>query len=174
MTRKGFINEARRALPLGYEFENLGGGTSRIVGIDTSVVSYRRGMSSIRVRLADLYKAYDHFKGERVSSTNLRHFAPSVFDSSARPAGPSCNCTFLFHLLQKLNLAEGKLEENDVRGKPYSLVLKKTCQPGTTRVSASTMIATRTNLARRWPAAEVTELNGFAWTGRLMLSRPRQ
>ena len=127
MTQHEFISETRRALPLGYEFENPGGGTSRIVDIDTSAVSYRRGMSSIRVRLADLYKAYDHFKGERVSSTDLRRFAPSVFDSSARPAGHSCNCTFLFHLLQKLNLAEGKLEGNGVRGKPYSLILKKTC-----------------------------------------------
>ena len=124
MTRQDFINACGQALPVGYEFENPKRGTSRILNIDTSAVSYRRGVSTIRVRLTDLYEAYNHFKGQRVSSTDLSHFAPSVFDSNARPAGHSCNCIFLFHLLQKLNLAEGNLEGNGVRGNPYSLIFK--------------------------------------------------
>ena len=125
MTEQDFINQVLHTLPLGYQFYNPGGGTSRISGIDTSVVIYIRGKSKIRVCVADLFNAYDHFKGQRVSSTNLRNFAPAVFDSNARPAGHSCNCTFLFHLLQRLDLAEGILVGRGVRGDPYSLVLKK-------------------------------------------------
>ena len=125
MTKQEFINAAGDALPLKYEFKNPKGGTSLIVGINTTAVTYRRGKSDIRVHFADLYGAYDHFKVQRVSSTNLQRFAPNVYDSKARPAGHSCNCTFLFHLLQRLNLAEGDLEGKGVRGNPFSLVLKK-------------------------------------------------
>lgn len=125
MTKPEFIKEVRIALPLGYEFDNPGGGTSRILDIDASAIAYLRGVSRIRVSLSDLYEACERFRGQRVSSTDLRRFAPSVFDSTARPAGHSCNCTFLFHLLQKLNLTDGNLEGAGVRGNPYSVVLKK-------------------------------------------------
>ena len=125
MTRQEFIRAARNAFPSGYTFDNPGGGTSHILGVGGNAIAYRRGNSSIRVLLTDLYRAFDSFRGQRVTSTDLRRFAPSVFDSNARPAGHSCNCTFLFHLLQRLELTDGGLEGRGVRGDPYSLVITK-------------------------------------------------
>lgn len=42
-----------------------------------------------------------------MTSRDLRDYAPQLFDSSARPAGHSCNCTFLFMVLTKLVLTDG-------------------------------------------------------------------
>lgn len=124
MTEQEFIRAAKTALPTDYTFGNPGGGTSQILNVGGNAITYRRGNSSIRVHWTDLYRAFDRFRGQRVTSTDLRRFAPAVFDSNARPAGHSCNCTFLFHLLQKLNLTEGGLEGLGRRGSPFSLVLK--------------------------------------------------
>jgi hypothetical protein len=126
MTRQEFIHAARIALPSGYMFDNPGGGTSRILSVDEKAITYLRRNSSIRVQFADLFRAYDQFKGRKVSSTDLRGFAPAVFDSNARPAGHSCNCTFLFHLLQRLSLTDGPLEGRGVRGDPFSISIRNT------------------------------------------------
>ena len=119
MTRQEFIHAARQAFPSGYEFDNPGGGTTRILSVDAIGIAYRRGNSRISVQFADLYSAYEQFKGRQVSSTDLRRFSPSVFDSNARPAGHSCNCTFLFHVLQRLAVTDGPLEGRGVRGDPF-------------------------------------------------------
>ena len=68
-------------------------------GYSRGKVSYKRGKSTIRVAIIDLFAAYAHFRGRRVSSCDLKMLAPHVFDSQARPAGHSCNCTFLFMVL---------------------------------------------------------------------------
>ena len=119
-----FIDRARALMPLGQVFENLGGGTSRIMTNDEGKVCYKRGNSRIYVRWRDLHSAYMRFAGRRVSSSDLRKAMPSVFDSSARPAGHSCNCTFLFHLLTKLSLTEGGPEGRGVVGDPFAVRLR--------------------------------------------------
>lgn len=119
-----FINVANDILSEGYIFDNPGGGTTKIERINRERVTYRRGNSSITVRWSDLYNAYKHFKGNLVSSTDLRKFAPVVFDSSARPAGHSCNCTFFFHLMIRMGLADGHLQGRGVAGAPFTLKLK--------------------------------------------------
>ena len=125
MTEQEFIRAAKAALPKGYTFENPGGGTSQITGVGGKAITYRRRNSEIRVLWTDLYRAFDRFRGQRVTSTDLRRFAPAVFDSKARPAGHSCNCTFLFHVLQKLDLTDGGLEGLGRRGSPFSLMLRQ-------------------------------------------------
>lgn len=124
MEFRAFVSRARVAMPLGYKFENPGGGTSRIVANDGPKVCYKRGNSRIYVRWRDLYAAYARFTGGRVSSSDLRKAMPSVFDSSARPAGHSCNCTFLFHLLAVLSLTVGPLEGRGVAGDPFAVRLR--------------------------------------------------
>ena len=126
MTRQEFIHAARQAFPSGYEFDNPGGGTTRILSVDAIGIAYRRGNSRISVQFADLYSAYERFKGRQVSSTDLRRFSPSVFDSNARPADHSCNCTFLFHVLQRLAVTDGPLEGRGVRGDPFSISIRNT------------------------------------------------
>lgn len=119
-----FIGRATALMPLGHSFENPGGGTSRIVKNDGRKVCYKRRSSPIYVRWRDLHTAYMRFAGRRVSSSDLRKAMPSVFDPLARPAGHSCNCTFLFHVLANLSLTEGDLEGRGVVGDPYAVRLR--------------------------------------------------
>lgn len=113
-----FASDIRKAFPVGTVIENPGGGTSTIMYFTETHVSYKRGRSKIAVGFTDLYEAYDRFRGQEVSSTDLRELWPSVFDSAARPAGHSCNCTFLFCLLEGLRLS-GPISGSGVRGDPY-------------------------------------------------------
>ncbi len=115
-----FESAMQKALPPKTEFENPGGGTTTIVGYSNSRVSYRRGKSSISVSLLDLYEAYSAFIDNEVSASDLKSFRPSVFDSSARPAGHSCNCTFLFRALETLGLC-GPIQGSGVRGRPFAV-----------------------------------------------------
>ena len=120
MTLNQFKRRIEQAVPVGTVFENPGGGTSKIAGYSDAKISYVRGTSKIYVTFKDLFAAYSYFKGQRVSASDLQSFAPAVFDSSAKPAGHACNCTFLFLLLRRLNLA-GEIEGSGVRGSPYAV-----------------------------------------------------
>lgn len=95
-----------KSLPVGRILQNPRRGTTEITGYSERKVSYKRGSSRISVAIGDLFSAYTHFSGGRVNSRDLRRYAPAVFDSSARPAGHSCNCTFLFMVLEQLGLAD--------------------------------------------------------------------
>lgn len=92
-------------LPPGTVLRNPGRGRTTIKGYSAGRVLYVRGKSTIRVTIKDLFSAYSTFKGARVSSRDLKLYAPKVFDSSARPAGHSCNCTFLLMVLHHLGMA---------------------------------------------------------------------
>lgn len=105
-------------IPVGLVLENPGGGTSTILECSQSFIKYRRGKSTIRVEFKDLYSAYTVYKGRRVSSSDLKQFAPSVFDSRAKPAGHSCNATLLFILLRESALS-GDIGGGGVRGNPF-------------------------------------------------------
>jgi len=118
MTLEEFVERIRTALPVGSILENPGGGTSTIIAHSPSFITYRRGKSSIRVAHESLFKAYTAFLGRQLSSSDLKVFAPNVFDSAARPAGHSCNGTFLLLLLRHLGLA-GDIQGKGVRGNPY-------------------------------------------------------
>ena len=118
-----FVARARRALPVGYSFDNPKRGTSEIVSLNEQRVTYRRGLSRINVRWADLHEAYVRFASRRVSSRELRCAMPAVFDPAARPAGHSCNSTFLFHLLERLSLTSGDLQGRGVAGDPFAVTV---------------------------------------------------
>lgn len=120
MRLKEFAAAAREAFAVSRTMDNPGGGTSEVLQLTEDAVTCKRGDSTIRVRLADLHRAYLKFRGGRVSSTDLREFLPSVFDSSARPAGHSC--TFLSLLLQRMGLA-GEPSGSGRRGDPFALDL---------------------------------------------------
>ena len=113
-----FASRIRSAVSVGTVFENPGGGTSTVLKITDTVITYRRGKSTISVSLEDLFTAYASFQGQQVSSSELKAFTPSVFDSQARPAGHSCNATFLFLILRRIGVA-GDLGGNGIKGDPY-------------------------------------------------------
>ena len=106
-------------LPPGTVLRNLGRGTTTIKSYSAGKVSYVRGRSPIRVAIIDLFSAYSRFRGSRVSSRDLKLYAPMVFDSSARPAGHSCNCTFLFVVLRQLGMASA-IEGQGTRADPFN------------------------------------------------------
>ena len=122
MTETGFIQALQRSFSPGDRFPNPGGGETEIVRLGTDRLVYRRGRSEIRVPVRDLYRTYVHFRGRRMSSSDLRRFAPSLFDSAPASGrrGHSCNCTVLLHLLGALGLA-GPIEGAGVAGDPYAV-----------------------------------------------------
>lgn len=103
-------------LPPGTVLPNPGGGVSLIIGYRPDVLVYRRVNSRIYISLQDLYNAWHAFMGSAVSSSNLKEYAPSVFDSKS--GGHSCNCTMLFMILRALGVVS-RIEGGGVRGDPF-------------------------------------------------------
>lgn len=117
MNYQDFIENTKKVLSAKQTFQNPGGGTSIIVSV-SDVVRYKRKNSTIAAPLEVFFKAYLHFKGKRCSSKDLKAFDSSIFDSSARPAGHSCNCTFFFMLLNELKLSS-EIKGKGVAGSPF-------------------------------------------------------
>ena len=107
LTLDEFQSLLKESVPPRTILPNPGGGYTKIKGYSKQRVRYVRGKSPISLNITDLFDTYIQFRGRRVSSRDLRNYAPGVFDSAARPAGHSCNCTFLFVVLTKLGLADG-------------------------------------------------------------------
>ena len=120
MDLNSFVGKVKQNLPIGTVLKNPGKGTSEVVSFTDTKIAYMRGNSRMYVKYEDLYQAYLKFKGQYVTGSDLRTYKPHVFDSSARPAGHSCNCTFLFLLLGKLGLA-GDIEGAGKRGNPFGV-----------------------------------------------------
>ncbi|MGJ8689992.1 MAG: hypothetical protein ACSHXZ_10765 [Gammaproteobacteria bacterium] len=114
-----FVILIQDTLTPGTEFENPGGGTSLIESISGQGITYKRANSSISVRFHDMYQAFEEFNGRTVTTTELKHFLPSVYDSSARPSGHDCNCTFLFQVLNAIGHAS-EIQGRGVKGSPFS------------------------------------------------------
>lgn len=119
-----FKKKVKEAIPVGTVLQNPGDGTSIIVSYSDSEISYKRDNSTIYVSLCDLFDAYSHFKGQQVSSNDLKSYAPSIYDSKAHPAGHDCNCTFLFMVLCRLPLVVG-IEGRGVKGSPFFVIIPK-------------------------------------------------
>ncbi len=119
-----FKMQIQGSIPIGTTFKNPGGGDSAISSYEAEKFSYVRGNSTFYVAYRDLFDAYSNFRGHKVSSSKLKQYAPSVFDSKARPSGHSCNCTIFFMILQRLELA-GDIEGNGVKGDPYFVEIAK-------------------------------------------------
>lgn len=106
------------SLPVGTTLPNPRKGTSTIEAYSYDTVTYRRGSSNLYVRFQDLYEAWQRFQGGYVHTTDLKAWRPEVFDSTARPAGHDCNCTFLFLVLQRMGLGS-KINGSGVSGSPF-------------------------------------------------------
>lgn len=119
-----FLHRVHKSIPPGTILVNPGGGTSKIKSYSSECVSYVRKNSTITVSLKDLFDEYTRFKGGRVSSSDLKRANPAVFDSQARPAGHSCNCTLLFMILKEIGIVS-HIYGRGVSGDPFFIVLKE-------------------------------------------------
>lgn len=108
MDYQQFVETIKSRIPVGLMLVNPGGGTSKIISYSEENIIYQRGNSKISISFDDLYKAYSKFKGQKVYTTNLRDYAPKVFDSTR--GGHSCNATFLFSILELIGII------NEIKG----------------------------------------------------------
>jgi len=118
-----FKQRMHTSIPVETVLKNPGGGTSIILSYPSDGVRYKRGNSTIHVSLRDLFDGYTRVKTGQLSSNDLKQANPPVFDSQARPAGHSCNCTFLFMALQKMGIVS-QIYGRGVRGDPFYVVLQ--------------------------------------------------
>ena len=118
MDSQEFKTRINTDIPVGTILDNPGGGTSTITSVSDDKISYMRGGSTIYVPFQELYDAYSKYRRQKITSSDLKVYRPSVFDSAARPSGHSCNCTFLFLLLSRIGEANG-IQGAGVRGNPY-------------------------------------------------------
>ncbi|MCI0552414.1 MAG: hypothetical protein L0287_15800 [Anaerolineae bacterium] len=114
MDYQQFVNSIKSGIPVGVTLANPGGGDSTIISYSDKNIVYRRGNSKISVSFEDLFEAYSKFRGKKVYTTDLRDFAPKIFDSKQN--GHSCNATFLFSILKLL----GKATEIKGEGKAHN------------------------------------------------------
>lgn len=118
MNLEQFKREIKTRIQVGTILGNPGKGTSVISSLSDTEISYIRGISIIYVSFQDLFDVLKHFSGNRVTSTDLKSYKPSVFDSKARRPGHSCNCTFLFMVLKRLGISS-KIGGRGIKGDPY-------------------------------------------------------
>ena len=111
------------SFPKGYVFQNPGGGTTTIIEYNDEKLSYMRGKSRMYLPYQSIISVLERFKGQEVTTKDLKEFLPEIFDSQARPAGHSCNCTTLFMLLEGIGLS-GSIEGNGKKGSPFLVTLR--------------------------------------------------
>ncbi|CAN7692470.1 hypothetical protein [Duganella sp. LjRoot269] len=117
-----FSSRLLEAVTTGTIFQNPGGGTSEVLSIRNDKVRYKRGDSTITISIEDLFSAFAAFRGKEMSSSELKAFSPSVFDSEARPAGHNCNATFLFLVLLRMAVVT-EIKGQGVRGEPFFVMI---------------------------------------------------
>jgi hypothetical protein len=125
MNSNSFLEKIRKIIYIGKIFDNPGGGTSEIIAVnENNVLTYRRGDSNIAINISEIHNIYNSFYGGKCSSNDLKKYAPHIFDSNARPAGHSCNCTFVFLLFEKMGITD-KIEGKGIKGSPFYVNIKK-------------------------------------------------
>lgn len=105
----------------GMKFDNPQKGTSTIIFVSENQIKYKRGKSTIKIKMKDIIEVHEKFSGTKCTSNDLKTFRKEVF--SSKDNGHSCNCTFFFILLNYLGFASN-IEGRGVRGNPYYVNLK--------------------------------------------------
>lgn len=118
MTLEEFTLRLSKTVTPGLVFTNPGGGTSKVISLGNGKISYQRKSSTMTVKIQALYDAFCMFKNSRMASPDLKTHWPMVFDSHARPAGHSCNVTFLFLCLKEMGFVS-QIMGLGKRGNPF-------------------------------------------------------
>lgn len=123
MEYQEFRREITNSLSNNFIFDNPSGGTSEIKKVSVDKISYKRGNSIIYFSIQDMFSTFNKFSGTDITTSDLKRFKPEVYDSKARPAGLSCNCTFFFMVMNRAGLAED-IKGKGRRGNPFRTTLK--------------------------------------------------
>lgn len=108
-------------LKIGQEFINPKSGVSVINTISSEYIGYIRGNSTIHFPLEYVDKIYSSYKGNKITTKEIREKYPRVFDS--KNGGHSCNATFLFMMYEYLDLTKNGIEGRGVSNHPYYVEL---------------------------------------------------
>lgn len=73
----------------------------------------------MQLNYASMNEAYERFRGKVVYTNDLREFQPNVFDSKNH--GHSCNCTFLFCILNYIGYTDGTILGAGRIGSPFHI-----------------------------------------------------
>lgn len=122
MTKEQFVSQLIIAIPEGTVFDNPGGGTSTIIKVGDDKLSYKRGKSRISLSYNAIYDVLKLFSGKAMTSNDLKHHNPEVFDSEC--SGHSCNCTTMFRILERMGLIEGAIQGSGRRGLPFYVLVR--------------------------------------------------
>lgn len=94
-------------------------GTSIILNIDEEKIRFQRGSSPITYRIEDIGSAFEHFKGKKVSTSDLRKFDARVYDNKP------CRATFFLMLMCRCQLTKNGIKGNGCPGNPFYVELKE-------------------------------------------------
>lgn len=117
-----FVSAFHDKIKVGSVLRNPQKGESTVMSINNGIITYKRENSNISVPIEVLYQSYSAFSGKKMSTNDLKTYNPEIFDSSARPAGHSCNTTFLFCVLMKMSLVK-RIKGKGVSGDPFFVTI---------------------------------------------------
>jgi hypothetical protein len=117
MLRAELIRSIQDKVKVGMVFDNPGRGTSQIVSISNERIVYKRGKSRFYLMLQDFATVYEKFEGSKCTTNNIKGFNPEVFRSGGK--GHGCHCTFIFIILDYLQLLKNGICGNGVVGDPF-------------------------------------------------------
>lgn len=113
------IELIKKNVKVGDVLQNPGGGTSEIISFTETAIRYRRGNSDISLKYESINSAYENFKGQKVSASDL-----ADFDIEFSERRHHCNATFFLMLMDKCELSKGGIQGEGIAGNPFYLDLK--------------------------------------------------
>jgi hypothetical protein len=117
-----FRSKILKTIHVGQIFDNPSNkGTSKITKVDDTKIVYIRGKSYITIEFDILYDIYKDFYAKKCSSSDLKKYAPKIFDS--KNSGHNCNCTFLFLVFKELGIVS-KIEGEGIAYSPFYIEIK--------------------------------------------------
>ena len=89
--------------------------------ISDACIAYEHGRSRVYFNMTSIVSAYEHFKGQKVSSSNLKDFDSKTFDS--KQGGHTCNSIVFLMLMVKCGLTDGDIQGTGKSGNPFFINL---------------------------------------------------
>lgn len=117
MLRTELIRSIQDNVKVGMVFDNPGGGTSEIVSISNERIVYKRGNSKLYLKIQDFADVYEKFASMKCTTNDIKAFNPKVFCSGGN--GHGCHCTFIFIILDYLQLLKNGICGNGKVGDPF-------------------------------------------------------
>ena len=118
MTQEDFVQRIHHTLRRGVKFNSPKVGSSEVINLTEKHIAYQKGDTIYRLSFEGMFRTYQHFKGMKISTTQLKLFDPATFSPTTGPTGSDYNCVFFFMVLRILGLA-GAIDGSGVSSAPF-------------------------------------------------------